>query len=110
MKIIYAVGVVKLKEKWSNRDNCSMAFLFSNFKNAEDAILNNTFDLFERYYDYAIIEKQYILDEGSDEKSDINRCLWYKPEWNDDGEVISVSQVETPENYKNLVNLLGGMY
>ena len=76
----------------SKKDDTRCVGYYSIFEKAEEAVLENTFDIYETCYDYAIIEN---IPEGIyhyDEKP-----VWYK--WNDVDEKYEKIE-QPPEKYK----------
>lgn len=56
------------------KDDCSRCFgYYKEFKYAERAVINNSFDMWETMYDYIVIE---YIGEGIHQRSDIES--WYK--------------------------------
>jgi len=72
---------------------------FHSFEEAEEFVMTNIGDIFEYYYNYAVIESV---------KSGHARCeklAWYTPHYAEDGTGLThVEKIEEPEVFKNLVN------
>jgi hypothetical protein len=101
MKKIYAVGVVKMKDRYDTL----LIRLFNSLDNAKKSILSNEGDLFEYYYDYAFIEEAFIMDEGHD-KFGIQKTWWYEMNW----ETKVVQSCEKPERFQNAICLLTSIF
>lgn len=99
MRKIYAVGVVK--EIPNKTEDFLQIRLFSKFENAEKSIMKNEGDLFEYYYDYAIIEESFICDEGEDSYNTPN-TWWYKMDYKNN----IVSSCDKPSKFENIVCFL----
>jgi len=74
---------------------------YNNFALAEDVILNNKGDIFEHYYNYALIE---LVKEGH-AKCEV--LAWYVPNWIND-RCLSATRIPTPEVFKNIINFSMG--
>lgn len=114
MKKVYALGVMQIDTSPNaNRTIKSdhLAGLYAHFEEAERAVLENRGDMFEYYYNYALIEETYVIDpidppkEG--EHLDTPREWWYfadhskSSEDNDFNPEISACQ--KPKCLENLV-------
>lgn len=79
----------------SKTDDMRCVGYYSTFKKAEEAILDNAYDIWETCYDYCVIEN---IEEGL-YQYDFD-AKWYK--WNDIDEIYEKIE-EKPEKYKNQV-------
>lgn len=63
---IYAVGTLFIDYnenlKYLNVKDKRLWYLFKNLDEAKSCILNNSSDIFEYYYNYALIERCYLID------------------------------------------------
>lgn len=73
---------------------------FNSFKKAEDIVLKNQTDIFEYYYNYAVIEK---VPEGVLQTNE--QIQWYAVAYNKNyaNEVI-VTKIDCPDMFKNIFN------
>lgn len=98
---IYAVGCLKIKE--GEIQSSRLWWLFSSFERAEDSILSNDFDIFEHYYNYALIEEVQVVDLYSEEeKNDASplhhKEFWYRGTYDKvDVNTVHVESTEKPE-------------
>ena len=84
----------------SEKDDTRCVGYYTEFKKAEDAILDNIFDIYETCYDYAVIEN---IPEGLYKYDDFP--VWYK--WNDtDGKYERVTEI--PKQYKRMAGFAIG--
>jgi len=84
MNIIYAVGVMQLDSPDSKNypiKRTRLWHLFANFDEAEQCVLQNRGDIFERYYNFALIEETYVIDKNDPplegQFSGMPREWWY---------------------------------
>lgn len=73
---------------------------YSNFKKAEEIVLDNIFDICETCYDYAVIEN---IPEGLYQYDD--KPIWY--EWNDVDEKYERLE-KIPEQYEKFIGFAIG--
>ena len=100
-------GVIKQRRLWG---------FFANFKDAEESVLKNHSDIFEYYYNVALIEEHYVYD--STEKSetpiawDVPTQWWYEatyyPEPTNQLQNPSVRKIEQPTFFKHVCNFWAG--
>jgi len=83
MKKVYALGVMLLDEKGGIKQS-RLWSLYLNFEDAERAVLSNTGDIFEYYYNYALIEEIWVVNsEDNPTKEEVKELFppkewWYK--------------------------------
>src|SRR5437868_15463194 len=88
MHKVYAVGVMQLdtsenakRPKKSER----LWHLFANLEEAQECVLQNRGDLFEYYYNYALIEETYVIDKTDPpqegEFAGLPREWWYHADY-----------------------------
>lgn len=105
---IYALGTLKIQEV--SKDDYSikgdhLCTLYAKFEDAEKAILENKGDIFENYYNYALIEETWVIDHSvpTDTKDWFPpKEWWYKATWDDEGE-IKIEKCEKPESLDRIV-------
>jgi hypothetical protein len=82
---IYAMGVLKLNfspNPYKYIEDSRLWALYTNFEKAEAAILNNSGDIFEVFYNVACIEEHYILDsDDSTLEYHLPRQWWYQAKY-----------------------------
>lgn len=117
MKKVYALGVMKIEEspRFHNTIKDSRLWsLYAKFEDAEEAVLKNYGDIFEYYYNYALIEEVWVHDpsdmptEEESKKLFLPQEWWYKAEHfvEDpafDNSIISVSKTEKPASLEKIV-------
>ncbi|CAM6006392.1 unnamed protein product [Sphagnum balticum] len=95
MKKVYAIGtmLIDLSEKSNKRINSKrLWFLYHDFDQAEKVVLENVGDIFEYYYNVALIEEIGVIDEndppqpGQEHLWGRPRSWWYRAEYNSTGE------------------------
>lgn len=91
---VYIVTVIRTGHHWRKR---VMGFYHS-FKDAEEAVLSNELDMFEREYQYATIEQ---ASEGI--YPDCKGIQWYKADHTADRDT-SVTKIEAPSWAEGIVN------
>jgi hypothetical protein len=82
MKKVYAVGALKVDLSENPRNfikDQRLWYLFDNFEQAEHCVLNNQSDIFECYYNLALIEEISVIGDSSEPWS-IPKQWWYKYE------------------------------
>lgn len=112
MKTVYAVGVLKLNLSsngvtFTDLRDSRLWFLFSTFENAERAVLENYSDLFECYYNIAIIEEIQVQN-GSRKKlpGPIPKQWWYLADYSK--KAIDIHPIPIPEGFFNICNFWVG--
>ena len=102
MSTIYAMGVlnvdfsarryVKDQRLWQ---------LYKKFEDAEQCVLSNNGDIFEQYYNYALIEEVKIIPLSKKElqKLSVPKQWWYKADYHTD---VVISKIEVPEQFKHM--------
>lgn len=102
---VYAVGCLQIDTNPEAKQTIKQQrlwHLFANFADAEKAVLENGGDMFERSYNYALIEEVYVIDPASkDEAFYVPKEWWYSAsfETNNDQEgwpVTVVTKCEKP--------------
>lgn len=113
---VYAVGVIKANltnPQESFIKNSRLWFISSSFEYAESAILTNSGDLFEYYYNLALIE-EIILAGTIDKDNDPPEVVhyyptptqwWYKATYSDEPTEHNpvVTSIAKPEVIENIV-------
>jgi hypothetical protein len=116
MKKVYAIGtmLIDLSEKSKNRIKSQRLWtLYHDFDEAEKVVLENGGDIFEYYYNVALIEEIGIIDKndppqpGQEHLWGPPRQWWYRAEYSTDensrqSRDPAVSRMEIPENLKNV--------
>jgi hypothetical protein len=116
MKKVYAIGtmLIDLSEKSANRIKSRRLWtLYQDFDEAEKVVLENAGDIFEYYYNVALIEEIGIIDKndppqpGQEHLWGPPRQWWYRAEYTTsaDGEQSRnpvITKMEVPENFKNV--------
>ncbi len=122
---VYALGVMQIEYKhWDKPEEVAdfriktdrLWSLYSNFEDAEEAVLNNYGDLFEYSYNMALIEEIHVIDknthhlqyEGGEQR------WWYWAQFTPDplapfgmtGPIVS--KIECPQFFERTVNFWVG--
>jgi hypothetical protein len=111
MSKVYAVGVIQADLSENPRrfiKDQRLWFLYSKFEDAEKCVLENHSDIFEYYYNFAVIEEVYVIDPSSPRKKDegnyVPKQWWYKADFSAGREgdhhpvITSVEQPKCMEN------------
>lgn len=96
MKIIYLVAVIIIDNE-SIKHSRTWGW-YSNFEDAEKAVLENHTDIFEYSYEYAVIEK---MPEGVCAVAEDS--WWYKASYENDE--IQIYKVQPPDGFENILNI-----
>lgn len=116
---VYAVGVMQIDlsetQKYPNGHKTRLWYFFANFEDAEKCVLENQTDIFEYYYNVALIEEHYVHDPNDPAPPSIGvlaKQWWYKAEYVEDYEGtltnIVISKIDKPQVFKNIVNFWAG--
>ena len=106
---VYAVGTLQIREV--NKEDYSiksdhLCALYARFEDAEKAVLENRGDIFENYYNYALIEETWVIDHSVPNEEAKNwfppKEWWYKASWDDEGE-ITIEKTTKPESLDRVV-------
>lgn len=108
---VYAVGCLQIDTNPGRQTikQDRLWHLFAKFEDAEKAVLSNSGDMFERYYNYAVIEETYVIDPSSkDEAFYVPKEWWYaadytKSDSQDNWHDVEVSACEKPKCLENTV-------
>lgn len=114
MKKVYALGVMQLDTSENPRrlfKDRRLWHLFANLEEAQECVLNNRGDLFEYYYNYALIEEVYVIDkndplkEGDWSQDGFPREWWYHADFNkmDEEKNPTITEVGKPECFDKTV-------
>lgn len=108
MESVFVMGVLKgFSPENNNKNNSSRAWgIYKHFKDAEEAILNNYTDIFEHFYNYAVIEEIPVIDFSNTKQNyfyTINEW-WYEATYDpNDYEKIEIKKIQKPEHLKQFV-------
>jgi hypothetical protein len=82
---IYAVGVISFKNDHSVLNDNRLWSLFKNFESAEKCVLENQGDIFECYYDRALIEEVPVIEDNDNSElyDIIPKQYWYEADFSD---------------------------
>jgi hypothetical protein len=91
-------------------------YFFAHFKDAEECVLQNQSNIFEYYYNLALIEEHYVYDPTDKSETPINWGMtpqwWYQatfhPEPTDQLQNPTVRKIEQPACFKNICNFWAG--
>lgn len=110
MKHIYAVGVLQLKEQTIRGPLIAdqrLWHLFASLEEAQECVLQNQGDLFEYYYNYALIEEVYVFDKTDHyrESSGLPQEWWYHADFSkmDENKNPTITAVEKPAVLEKMV-------
>jgi hypothetical protein len=96
---VYALGVFQIDfELQSPIKSARLWNLYKRFSNAEKSILSNSGDLFEFYYNYALIEEITVIP--SREKYTLPEQWWYHVDYSSADNVI-ISKIDVPKQFEN---------
>jgi hypothetical protein len=124
MNKVYAVGVMQVDltddpAKFPIRKAERLWFFYANFEDAEKCVLENQTDIFEYYYNIALIEEHYVHDPKDPASPDADivcaKQWWYlatyKEEDADELEVASnptITAIDQPKGFEHVVNFWAG--
>jgi hypothetical protein len=107
----YAVGVIlaDLSEKPRRFIKESRLWcLFAKLEDAEKCVLENHGDIFEYYYNMAVIEEVSVIDPNNVDKTNsrayIPKQWWYKITYCSEGN-YTIDKVSQPAIFQNIVNI-----
>jgi hypothetical protein len=112
MNKVYAVGVFQLDTSENARrpkKSERLWHLFANLEEAQEAVLKNRGDLFEYYYNYALIEEVYVIDKNDQPKAGefagFPREWWYFADFSqmDEDKNPKITEVSKPECFAQVV-------
>lgn len=103
-------------DKWPTDRSERLWFFYANFEDAERCVLENKGDIFEYYYNVALIEEHYVHDPNDRPPSNFNgliaRQWWYKVDYiqKEDGSLsdMVISKIDAPRIFKNIINFWAG--
>lgn len=101
---VFAVGVIKADVLESSDRfvlDSRLWYLFSTFEQAEQCILQNQTDIFESYYNLALIEEITVLDKHPIWQAP--KQWWYKATHTDDDVMPHIEAIEAPQRAENVV-------
>ncbi len=93
----YSIAVYREKS-----NSTRVWYLCSDFETAEKIVLNNESDIFEYYYDYAIIEEIEVVVKGKACTNKEPKQWWYKAEYKDGN--VTVEKCLVLDRHKNICN------
>jgi len=98
---IYAMGVMQLDFELRNPIRSTRLWeLYRRFDDAEETVLLNRGDIFEYYYNYALIEEVAVVPSRG--KYTIPKQQWYYADYyTKDKFSVVVSKVDVPKQFKN---------
>lgn len=111
MSKIYAVGVMQLDFDTGRTASKRLWYFYKNFEDAERGILENHSDIFEYYYNVALIEEHILIDgEGSDSDTFGNwQQWWYQATYLETGDGdLKIERIETPICFQQICCLWAG--
>jgi hypothetical protein len=119
MNKIYTLGTMQIDlDSNSSRINSRrLWYFFANFEDAEKWVLENGENIFEYYYNVALIEEYPVFNPKDIDDAFFNlpQQWWYKchfplPPFPDNIEVplLIISKIETPPQFKNICNFWAG--
>jgi hypothetical protein len=123
MQTIYVVGTMQLNLSDDSGDSPGgiikhqrLWHFYARFEDAEKAVLENHSNIFEYYYNVALIEEHYIYDPTDKSETPFGWGMpnqwWYEatfyPEPNDRIRNPSVRKIEQPTFFKQICNFWAG--
>ena len=119
---VYVVGVMQLDltetKRFPAERKTRLWHFFARFEDAEKCVLYNQNDIFESYYNIALIEEHYVYDPEDKPDVDFTSWLsakqwWYKADHRLDEEgryigKVAVTKIEPPQIFRNIVNFWAG--
>ncbi len=109
MKEVYTLTMIHttMKDGKFFRTDCSVQGIEDNSQVLEDAALNNDGDMFECFYEYAVIEKVKLSAMAAYQAAEA--IQWYHAIWADDhpNEPKEIVKCDPPEWSKNIFNWWG---
>lgn len=108
---VYASGVMYIDHAnpWSNRSS-RLWTLYAKFEDAERSIMENGGDLFENYYNYALIEEHFLIDPSASPSGFYGIPQWWYHADYSHGDKYHphITKIEAPEWAKNVCNFWVG--
>jgi len=122
MNKVYTVGVMQVDlsddpNKFPIRKAERLWFFYTRFEDAEKCVLENQTDIFEYYYNIALIEEHYVRDPADPPLPGTDilcaKQWWYLATYKEDDELDSgpnptVTAIDQPVGFKNIVNFWAG--
>jgi len=112
MHKVYAVGVFQLdtaENAYRHIKDSRLWHLFANLEEAQECVLQNRGDLFEYYYNYALIEETYVIDKTDPPKEGefggLPREWWYHADFSqmDEDKNPKITEVPKPACFEQTV-------
>lgn len=117
---IYAVGVLDINEKYDANKVGSkrikdqrLWYVVSSFEEAERIVLQNEGDIFEYYYNHAIIEEIFVVGSIPNKYDawSIPKQWWYKASYSNNEDVAPnpvVTRIDPPDWAEHICNFWVG--
>jgi hypothetical protein len=121
---VYALGVMQIEYDHRSKEGEQPSFfskdsrlwsLYATFEEAEEAMMNNSGDLFEFSYNLGLIEEVYVVGTKDDSPSRIcEERWWYLAEYTPDPTAPfgktgpKISKIDCPEFFQRTVNFWVG--
>lgn len=101
---IFTITVISSKDRAKNisASRRTWGFYFA-FSDAEEVVFENQTDIFEHYYDHAVIEE---FEEGT--LSLGKKVQWYKANYPGDGQPPKITKIKEPKMFKGTCNFAMG--
>jgi hypothetical protein len=108
--IIFALGVFKIKNvngrvESGNIQHRRLWMMTTEFKDAEECVLQNQGDIFENDYNFALIEDVNVLEPNvpSGTYATVPKQWWYQANRKDDSdEIVSIVHINAPEDFEGI--------
>jgi len=95
---VYAMGVLQIDFNLRNPIRSTRLWsLYKRVNDAENTVLTNSGDIFEFYYNYALIEEVSVIPSRG--KFTLPEQWWYHADYSEDKVIIS--KVDVPKPFKN---------
>lgn len=83
---VYALGVLQVNQSADSSISSFIKeqrlwYIFKNFEDAEKCVLENQSDIFEGYYNMALIEEVYLHDYSPAPSLSSNDGVWTRNQW-----------------------------
>jgi len=114
MNKVYAVGVMRidLTETYPLGKSQRLWHFFAHFEDAEKCVLENWGDMFENYYNVALIEEHFVYDpQDIADSLVVGKQWWYQAtyeEYERDADRIYISKIEPPASLQGIINFWAG--
>lgn len=107
---IYAVGVMQVDLSTGRITTKRLWYFFQSFQDAEKCVLENHSDIFEYYYNIALIEEHTLISPGDPEAIvETYAQWWYQATYYDhESGDLRIEQIEAPVAFSQICCVWAG--